>query len=168
MWKSHVSERMGLLDRRDTTVIQKTDVKQWLRCVALFDWGYQMPNELPPFTIFPIPNSPTILKFLTPKKTGNALVFRVSMGGTACLPWYDPTAVTGLYYRKCSQSIFYLLFNFTSNNSLIFTKTYKPILVSSWPQLQNVGMIIIIYIELVFVCPLLTSVLNVLRFVVTR
>uniref|UniRef100_A0A2H1VVC0 SFRICE_005511 n=1 Tax=Spodoptera frugiperda TaxID=7108 RepID=A0A2H1VVC0_SPOFR len=50
-----------------------------------------------PFSIFPNTNSPTTLKFPTPKKAGNTLVtppvFKVSIGGSNCLPSGDPSAL---------------------------------------------------------------------------
>uniref|UniRef100_A0A2H1VHY9 SFRICE_005076 n=1 Tax=Spodoptera frugiperda TaxID=7108 RepID=A0A2H1VHY9_SPOFR len=47
-------------------------------------------GAIPPFPIFPNPDSPTTLKFLTPLKAGNGLVtplvFQVPMGSGNCLP----------------------------------------------------------------------------------
>uniref|UniRef100_A0A2H1WVW2 SFRICE_033991 n=1 Tax=Spodoptera frugiperda TaxID=7108 RepID=A0A2H1WVW2_SPOFR len=82
---------MGRLDRSDTTTSQKTNMKPHLRCISLLPEA-----QLPSFAIFPILDSPTTLKFLTPKKAGNALVtslvFRMSMGGGDYLPSGDPSA----------------------------------------------------------------------------
>uniref|UniRef100_A0A2H1VSG3 SFRICE_022705 n=1 Tax=Spodoptera frugiperda TaxID=7108 RepID=A0A2H1VSG3_SPOFR len=74
--------------RPDTTVEQKTDVKQRLCYVSLC---YRRP--ISPFLI---PDSPTTFKFLTPQKACNALVtplvFQVCMGGGDCLSSGDPSA----------------------------------------------------------------------------
>uniref|UniRef100_A0A2H1V9Q7 SFRICE_020129 n=1 Tax=Spodoptera frugiperda TaxID=7108 RepID=A0A2H1V9Q7_SPOFR len=60
--------------------------------------------QLPSFPIFPIPDSPTTLKFLPPQKAGNApvspLVFQVSMGGGDCLPSANPSARLPAYTIK--------------------------------------------------------------------
>uniref|UniRef100_A0A2H1W3C5 SFRICE_012169 n=1 Tax=Spodoptera frugiperda TaxID=7108 RepID=A0A2H1W3C5_SPOFR len=72
---------MGRLDR--TAASQKIHLKQCLHC---FTGG-----PIPPFSIFPIPDFPTTLKFLTCKRPATyvlvtPLVFQVSMGGGDCLP----------------------------------------------------------------------------------
>uniref|UniRef100_A0A2H1WMX0 SFRICE_019360 n=1 Tax=Spodoptera frugiperda TaxID=7108 RepID=A0A2H1WMX0_SPOFR len=54
---------------------QKTDVKQRLRCVSLLPEA-----QLPPFPIYPIPDSPITLKFLTPKRQRTCNAFGVSDG----------------------------------------------------------------------------------------
>uniref|UniRef100_A0A2H1VRX2 SFRICE_012999 n=1 Tax=Spodoptera frugiperda TaxID=7108 RepID=A0A2H1VRX2_SPOFR len=54
--------------RTHGSVSPKTDVKQRLRCVSKVTCG-----PIPPFPIFPIPDSPTTLKFLTPKRLATHL-----------------------------------------------------------------------------------------------
>ncbi|KAF9820463.1 hypothetical protein SFRURICE_009882 [Spodoptera frugiperda] len=60
---SHTSAQTNSLNQSDTA--QKTDVKQRLRCVSEVIGG--------PITPFPIPNSPTTLKYLTPKRPATHL-----------------------------------------------------------------------------------------------
>ncbi|KAF9814104.1 hypothetical protein SFRURICE_000099 [Spodoptera frugiperda] len=57
--------------------------------------------QLPHFPKFPIPESPTTLKLLTPKRTPP--VFRVSMGGGDCLPLGDLNACLPAYSIKINK-----------------------------------------------------------------